>query len=103
MNVKKRLLVLLAIPLLLAISLMANAQNSSSLPVQAKERSALFPTKNSIEQGRALAEAGCVECHGLDGISTDERRPHLAGQRVIYLYREMLAYREGDRENQDMQ
>lgn len=62
----------------------------------------MFPSSASIAQGKALAEASCAGCHGQDGISTDEHRPHLAGQRTIYLYREMLAYQSGQRSNEAM-
>jgi cytochrome c553 len=79
------------------------AQDSmSARPLNAKERAALFPTPASIEQGRELAAAQCGSCHGLDGVSTDPARPHLAGQRSVYLYREMLAYREGSRTDPQM-
>jgi len=95
--------VLLAFAAALVSPVSVQAQSSlSSLPIQANERAALFPSPNSIEQGKALAEAGCAECHGHNGISTDEHRPHLAGQRTVYLYREMLAYQEGARSNEDM-
>jgi cytochrome c553 len=101
--VTKNLLVFLTFCLLMPISWPAIAQSSvSSLPIQANERSALFPTDNTIEQGKALAAAGCAGCHGIDGLSTNEMRPHLAGQRVIYLYREMMAYKDGGRENPEM-
>jgi len=76
--------------------------SASSLPIQPKERAALFPSGNSIAQGQALAEAACASCHGHKGISADKQRPHLAGQRTIYLYREMLAYQNGQRGNEDM-
>jgi cytochrome c553 len=94
----------LASVLLAGIGTAAIAQYSvSTAPITARERAALFPTTASIEQGRALADTTCAACHGIDGISTDERRPHLAGQRTIYLYREMLAYQQGARENRSMQ
>ncbi len=81
----------------------ATAQYSVSTdPIDARERAALFPTKARIERGRELAETTCAACHGLDGISADERRPHLAGQRTIYLFREMLAYQGGARDNRAM-
>lgn len=89
--------------LALAGSISVQAQPSvASLPIQPKERAALFPSSNSIAQGKTLAEAACAGCHGHDGVSTDERRPHLAGQRTIYLYREMLAYQNGQRSNEVM-
>jgi cytochrome c553 len=81
----------------------AQAQYSvSTESITSKERAALFPTTATIERGRILAESTCGACHGVDGISSDERRPHLAGQRTIYLYREMLAYQGGARDNRTM-
>jgi len=94
---------LLPAALLAAIATAAHAQDTvSSQPISAKERAALFPTQDSIVQGRALAEASCAVCHGLNGISADKNRPNLAGQRTIYLYREMLAYQQGARSNKAM-
>jgi cytochrome c553 len=91
--------------LALLLSGVANvcAQDSiSAHPLNLRERAALFPTPASIEQGRALAAAQCSDCHGIDGVSTNPDRPHLAGQRSVYLYRQMLAYREGIRSDPQM-
>lgn len=94
---------MLCLALLLSGTADSGAQESlSARPLDASERAALFPTPDSIEQGRALAASQCGACHGLDGVSTDPARPHLAGQRSVYLYRQMLAYREGSRTNAQM-
>ncbi|HSM68669.1 MAG TPA: hypothetical protein VK830_03065, partial [Xanthomonadales bacterium] len=66
----------IALPVLvfsLAGTGLLQAQTSaSSLPIQPKERAALFPSGNSIAQGKALAEAACASCHGHEGISSDK-------------------------------
>lgn len=96
---KRPFSVSLLILLLSGAALPASAQVGSNPPLNAKERAALFPTQASIEQGRSLAASSCAGCHGIDGISEDKSRPNLAGQRTVYLYREMLAYQEGQRSN----
>ncbi len=90
---------LTAVILLVFTNAVAQVDGPLDAPINAKERAALFPTQDSIEQGRALAEQTCATCHGLDGISVDRSFPNLAGQRTIYLYREMLNYQQGRRNN----
>ena len=54
------------------------------------------------------AEAGkaksmpCATCHGLNGMSTLNEAPNLAGQPLIYLIEQMRAYRSGKRQNEIM-
>ena len=79
---------------ILAWPALVSAQPTVNPPISAKERAALFPTAAEIEQGRLLAESSCAGCHGADGSSQDPARPSLAGQRTVYLYREMMG-REG--------
>jgi len=50
-----------------------------------------------IETGRNAAKVNCAACHGMDGLSTGGGRPHLAGQRTIYLYRVLKAFQSGVR------
>lgn len=61
------------------------------------ERSILFPSRKMIEFGRTAAEANCASCHGMDGISDSEGKPHLAGQRTVYLFRVLNAFQSGKR------
>jgi cytochrome c553 len=61
------------------------------------ERKALFPSRTMIEQGRVVAEGACAGCHGMDGISDTQGKPHLAGQRTIYIYRVLQAFQDGTR------
>ena len=66
------------------------------------ERSLLFPANTDITEGKTLATDSCGGCHSLDGVSLDPNLPHLAGQHVIYLYDELNAYKQGDREDESM-
>ena len=45
-------------------------------------------------RGAELVEAACAHCHGLDGISSDETIPNLAGQEFWYLCESLYAYRK---------
>jgi cytochrome c553 len=47
--------------------------------------------------------AGCVPCHGLDGIGRDAEIPNLAGQHELYLFNQLKAFRAGRRRHQEMQ
>ncbi|MBT8060534.1 MAG: cytochrome c4 [Gammaproteobacteria bacterium] len=49
-----------------------------------------------------MAETACAGCHGIDGVSTEPGRPHLAGQRAVYLYRTLNAYQTGTRTDAQM-
>lgn len=71
--------------------------SASVAPITDDERAALFPTRDTIKFGQSAAEANCVSCHGLDGVSQSEGMPHLAGQRTVYLYRVLKAFQSGDR------
>lgn len=66
--------------------------------IQEKERAALAPSARMIEMGRAVAENGCASCHGMDGRSSGEDQPHLAGQRAVYLYRVLQATQNSELE-----
>jgi cytochrome c553 len=70
-------------------------------PVQENEKDTLFPSTNMISYGREVAETACANCHGMDGISDSQGKPHLAGQRAIYLYRVQQAYQSGVRDDQN--
>jgi len=69
------------------------AQGSDSMQqLTGDERAALAPTRNMIDFGRTAAETNCAGCHGLDGISMEAGKPHLAGQRSVYIYRVLKAF-----------
>ncbi len=46
--------------------------------------------------------AGCVPCHGADGIARDVEVPHLAGQNGVYLYNQLKAFKSGARKHPEM-
>ncbi len=55
-----------------------------------------------VEEGKHLAQTACASCHGAKGTSTTVGVPNLAGQRSVYLYRELRAYVSGARDNNTM-
>jgi cytochrome c553 len=65
--------------------------------ITAAERKALIPSRSMIDDGREIARLSCADCHGMNGISEEADKPHLAGQRAVYLYRVMRAYQQGKR------
>jgi cytochrome c553 len=46
--------------------------------------------------------AGCVPCHGTDGIARDVEVPHLAGQNDVYLFNQLKAFKSGARKHPEM-
>jgi len=63
---------------------------------------AAYATTQELAEGKQLAEASCARCHGINGISTAEGVPNLAGQRPAYLHFEMRVYQSGGRDNKPM-
>ncbi len=47
-------------------------------------------------------EAGCVGCHGPDGVSIAENIPHLAGQPDLFVQFQLVYFRNGTRKNEIM-
>jgi len=79
----------------------SQAQGSASMQsLTGDERAALAPSRSMIEFGRTAAEASCAGCHGMDGISTEAGKPHLAGQRSIYIYRVLKAFQANVRQDE---
>ena len=52
-----------------------------------------------ITAGRAIVEADCSGCHGLDGRAENDRIPNLAGQPAEYLVNALRAYADGTRQH----
>ncbi len=50
----------------------------------------------------AAKSDSCAHCHGTDGNSTASAYPSLAGQTREYLYRQIKAFKEGQRKNSMM-
>ncbi len=78
------------------------ASGAAAQSVQELDRSLLFPSNADIADGEKLAAEACGDCHRLNGISINPTFAHLAGQHVIYLYNELLAYQRGDRDDESM-
>ena len=51
----------------------------------------------NVVHGQSVAKTHCAACHGADGNSTLAIYPRLAGQRADYLYRQLLAFKDGSR------
>jgi cytochrome c553 len=51
-----------------------------------------------IEAGQAKA-ATCAACHGAKGVSNNPEWPNLAGQKEAYLRRQIIAFRDGHRQD----
>ena len=54
------------------------------------------------ETASAAKSDSCAHCHGTDGNSTASAYPSLAGQTRDYLYRQIKAFKEGQRKNSMM-
>ncbi|EQD65826.1 cytochrome c class I, partial [mine drainage metagenome] len=52
----------------------------------------------TIAAGKAKS-AICAACHGMDGNSTDPQYPKLAGQQASYIYRQLVLFKSGVRQN----
>ncbi|MDX2418917.1 MAG: c-type cytochrome [Xanthomonadales bacterium] len=50
-----------------------------------------------LAAGKAIAQADCSACHGMDGRGASSEIPHLTAQPVQYLIEAMQAYRDGGR------
>jgi cytochrome c553 len=51
--------------------------------------------------GRKKAQM-CAACHGIDGIAKNPEAPNLAGESVIYIDRQLKAFRSGERKHPQM-
>lgn len=80
----------------------ALAQAASVRAPQGQDTRVLYANAEDVAEGKRAAEKVCGACHGVNGISTTEGIPHLAGQRPVYLYVELKAYQSGARGNSAM-
>jgi len=62
----------------------------------------VYASAADVAEGKRVAEAACVRCHGAHGISVTPGIPHLAAQRAAYLYLELRAYQSGKRPDKTM-
>ena len=59
----------------------------------------ILPTFLFAQTAGAAKSDSCAHCHGTDGNSTSSAYPSLAGQTREYLYRQIKAFKEGQRKN----
>jgi cytochrome c553 len=52
--------------------------------------------------GKKLVSGTCATCHGMDGIAKNPDAPHLAGENIQYLLRQLKAFKSGDRKHEQM-
>jgi cytochrome c553 len=88
------------IPSLLLIALIVAACGKEQAPAGPEQAPA---PKADLAAGKAIAEAKCVACHGLDGKSTGPDIPHLAGQKEAYLVHALNQYRQDIRPHAALQ
>ena len=74
--------------LLLILSIVAFAFSLSSISEESKS------------EGESMFEAlGCSSCHGLEGNSTDEEIPSLAGRDAEWIVQQLEQFQSGERQN----
>ena len=87
----------LAIVLLAACPPAGNVM--AAQPAPADDLRAAYATPQDIADGKKVAQASCANCHGIDGIAPARDTPNIAGQRAVYMHRELLVYKAGARGN----
>ena len=88
----------LAILLWLGGSQGALAQKPPAQAPSSDELRPLYANAMDVDEGKHLARTTCSNCHGAEGLSATAGVPNLAGQRSVYLYRELRAYASGARD-----
>lgn len=58
----------------------------------------LVQAGGDIKAGKAKS-AACAACHGVAGVSPNPMWPNLAGQKEIYLVKQMKAFKDGSRKD----
>ena len=103
---RSRVLVVIAVALGMNFSAIyaptAMAQVTKLPGGKAEELRALQATSADVADGKRIADTACVGCHGANGVSSVKGVPNLAGQRPVYLYTELKAYRAGARGSNPM-
>jgi cytochrome c553 len=102
-----RNLLLASVVLAAGVMLALPAPTGAAQPAKAKPEAgddfrAAYAGALEIAEGKRVAEASCVQCHALSGISATKGVPHLAGQRAVYLHLELKAYQSGARDDKAM-
>ena len=97
-----RVLGVMMVALVAGASNIGLAPHAAAQPATIKDASGddlrpAYANAAEIAEGKRVAEASCVGCHGANGVSATKGVPHLAGQRPAYLYLELRAYQSGAR------
>jgi len=61
-----------------------------------------LPASALVPAAFAAKTDSCAHCHGTDGNSTSSAYPSLAGQTKQYLYKQIKAFKDGERKNSMM-
>jgi cytochrome c553 len=85
-------------PSLILLSLLLAACGKEPAPAAPEQVGAA-----DLAAGKAIAEAKCVSCHGLDGKGTGPDIPNLGGQKEAYLLNALDGYRTGTRQHAALQ
>ena len=80
----------------------ASAADTVSVMSATADLRAAYATAQDVAEGKRVAQASCAQCHGMDGFSTGEGVPHIAGQRPAYLHLELRVYKAGGRGDNPM-
>jgi cytochrome c553 len=80
----------------------ASAADPVTITAAGADLRAAYATSQDIAEGKRVAEASCAQCHGMDGFSTGEGVPHIAGQRPAYMHLELRVYKSGGRGDNPM-
>ena len=75
----------------------------STLLVGCDDKQKLATVTADINAGKAMADAKCKSCHGLDGKGAAPGIPHLAAQRASYLHASLYEYKSGQRKHAALQ
>jgi cytochrome c553 len=70
---------------------------AAAAQVPADDLRAAYATPQDISDGKGVAQKSCAGCHGINGLATAKGAPNIAGQRPVYLHRELLVYKVGGR------
>lgn len=85
---------------LAAVAFVAAAVLTGTASAQQQGQDVIFG--GSVEAGREKSTT-CAACHGVDGNSVTAEWPSLAGQHPRYIYNQLQAYKNGERQDPGMQ
>ena len=57
--------------------------------------------QHNLKLGKKKARM-CIVCHGKDGLATNPEAPNLAGESAIYIEKQLVAFRKGERKHRQM-